>query len=537
MGTQKTLIGTIPIKQIEQEVTDFMEQVSEDSSVLLDVFGLDNDPEGRSEIILDSSSKIISYRKEDGTKVESVGIETPDAKIDNLRAENIDYSDKNLIDLANALKKAGLNSSYDLRLPQVRITSDLLTVEGNDIIGLTLAKNAVECLITFISPNKAFAEEGTIAYQGNSTLYNVKKGFSVDFTNKHRFKNWVEMDGFHLKAYYTYNLRIRDVASNRLIERIYKQREVGTNRPYNTYNDFGQNSIYNRIDGGALCHVDSFPVELYINDSYWGLYFFNIKKSRSNYLLTKKNVHHIQVEAANDAYYTDEWFADGGQGWGKNSGNAEYIEIRNPNKDSGNSSFELGVEPNAGEVKTAWQEFIGRLNAITTNTTVEQLQQFLNVREWVDYIIISQLIYHSDNWCKNTLYTTWDCVVTNGVVSAHWSPLLYDMDQCIHAGIGQDPFANKAYEKCPWLSTLMEVLDTNIKQRYAELRNDKTVDEFTMKNILEELFLEIGYDVYSDEVKRWDDGGVMDSMSGIVSAFNDRVSYLDTLWDYSNNNN
>lgn len=209
------------------------------------------DPEGRSEITTDNEDKIISYRDSDGVKHEEVGIETNMVSTENLNAANINYSDKNLIDLANALKDAGLSSSYNLRLPQVRVTSDLLRVDGNDIIGLDLTKNEVDCLITFISPDKSFAEEGKIAYQGNSTLYNVKKGFSVDFANKHRFKNWVEMDGFHLKAYYTYNLRIRDVASNRLIERIYKQRAVGTNRPYNTYNDFGQNSIYNRIDGGC----------------------------------------------------------------------------------------------------------------------------------------------------------------------------------------------------------------------------------------------------------------------------------------------
>ena len=85
MSTQKTLIGTIPIKQIEQEVTEFVEKVTEDSSILLDAFYWNEDPEGRGEIVVDASTKVVSYRKEDGTKVECVGVET-----DNIKSKKVE---------------------------------------------------------------------------------------------------------------------------------------------------------------------------------------------------------------------------------------------------------------------------------------------------------------------------------------------------------------------------------------------------------------------------------------------------------------
>lgn len=525
-GKNKILAGRTPDGAAFEKVGFSTPKMSLDGHSIKNI----EDPEGRSEITTYSDGKIISYRDADGVKHENTGLEAKDVSTENISAKHYNYSEKNLLDLMNELYSRNFGGTYDLRLPQLRVTSDLLTVNGDDIIGLNITKNKVQCEFQFISQSLSFIEKGTIAYQGNSTLYDRKKNFSINFTNKHRFGKWLAMDGFQCKAYYTFKLHVRDIVSNRFIESVYNSRNVGKVRPFNNYNDFPQNSVYNDIDGGALCHVDGFPVEIFINNAYWGVYLFNIKKDRRNYLLGKNNVHHIQVEAANDTYYTNAYMANGGEGWAN-------LEIRNPKKDSGNTSFDEGEEPNTGEVKLAWQDFISKLNAVTNETTVEELGSFLNIDEWVDAIIIMQLLWHQDSWCKNNLYTTWDCVINGNEITAHWSPLLYDMDQCIWGNTG-DPFNNKAYEKCPWLVPIMSVLNTKIRNRYKELRDSGVVSEDTIREIIEEIVSTIGYDAYEDERTRWgyddDPYAQPDSTKLLVDNFGIRIDYLDNLWGYTN---
>ena len=152
----------------------------------------------------------------------------------------------------------------------------------------------------FVDKSYSFEEAGVIAYQGNtSVIYHDKKGFSLDTENKHKFKDWLEFDGFHMKAYYGDWTHTRDLCANRLLEQFYLNRHSYIKRPYQKYNDFSATYL-NKVQGGAKCHVDGFPIRLYINDTYWGLYSLNIKKDRDNFLLSKSNVNHIQIEAAND---------------------------------------------------------------------------------------------------------------------------------------------------------------------------------------------------------------------------------------------
>ena len=70
------------------------------------------DPEGRHEITLDFDKKIVSYRKEDGTKVENVGIET----------NHLELTEQGMSDFQQSLKDAGFNPSVakikDYNLPK-----------------------------------------------------------------------------------------------------------------------------------------------------------------------------------------------------------------------------------------------------------------------------------------------------------------------------------------------------------------------------------------------------------------------------------
>lgn len=425
-------------------------------------------------------------------------------------------------------------------LARVFVNSSNIIVSGNNLIGLTKEKNSVPCKILVVTKNGNVFDDGKIAYQGNTSLrYDtiLKKGFTLDFDNKHRFQNWMRFDSFHLKGYYSDWMHVRDLICNRIIESMYRARTSGNIRPYMGYNDFAENDFSKNTDISAFCHIDGFPVELYINNSYWGLYSLNIKKSRDNYLLSKTNTNHIQVEAANDMTYTTS-----GLDWSK-------LEIRNPKSDSGNTKFEEGVEPNAGEVKTAWTAFIAFLTSITANTSKADIENHLNMREFIDSILFCNFIHDFDFWKKNTLYTTWDG-------GNHWSPLLYDMDISfgIHSIYGDvadpyndDPFQYQADVMCPWLPILRTIYSREIETRYAELRDRGIFDYRFVQTLIEDFTREVGYDVYKRDIQRWPGYPSLGNPRGDGTPSNDfyesaarlstfirqRIGYLDGMYNYS----
>lgn len=445
--------------------------------------------------------------------------------------------------------KIGQNNSnkapltpYDILgngLPKVFISSDSITISGNTINGLTTSKNEVNCKILITSADGNIYDDGKIAYQGNTSLLDpliLKKGFTLDFNKKHRFKNWREYDSFHLKGYYSDWTHARDLICNRILEAMYNTREESDRRPYMGFNGFTPN-WYANTDVSILCHIDGFPVELYINDTYWGLYSLNIKKSRDNYLLSKNNVNHIQVEAADDMTYTTS-----GLDWTK-------LEIRNPKSDSGNTSFEEGVEPNDGEVKTAWVNFISYLTSITLNTTKADLESHLNMREFIDSMLFYDFVRDADSWCKNTLYTTWDG-------GTHWAPLIYDLDVTLGintiygdsaAPYNSDNNAGKANTRCPWLPIIRTIFTTELESRYAELRQKGIFTWEFVTKLLDDFTKEVGYDAYKRDIARWpgypslgnprQEGGVSnnfyESTTRICTFIKKRLTYLDGVYHYN----
>lgn len=413
------------------------------------------------------------------------------------------------------------------RIDRIDITSEQIIVDGDNLWGLNVSKNSLACRIECSFKNKKIRDVGEIAYQGNTSLGMPKKGFTLTFSEKHRFENWIEMDEYHCKGYYSDWLHCRDILANRILEQVLLTRPQNERRPYQINNKFEDNDPELLIDSGALCHIDGFPLELYINGTYWGLYSLNIKKERDNYKLKKSNTDHIQIEASEDTKYITDF------DWKK-------VEIRNPKSDSGNEEFVANTIPNDGEVKTAWVSFLTKLSSVDSeSTTKENLKEFLNVQDWIDNILICWFLNHADNWSKNTLYTTWD--------ATHWSPLLYDMDNTfgitdITGGSTRpydtDTFKIKAYNNCPWLSKIETILADDIKSRYSELRSMGIFSAENVDNMITAWVKSIGTDVYKDDTERWSYPGLgngtefVDSQYRMVQWINDRIKFLDEKYNY-----
>ena len=455
---------------------------------------------------------------------------------------------------ANSVPTIDMKLPFDVPVVTIKCPEIIANASDNSISRLTTAQNSVGTIdkedkdmegiatdadgnvhcnmkVEFVSQSLHFEDYCAISLQGQTSLGHPKKNFTIDFLEKHQFGRWLEFDSFHLKGYYVDWIHSRDWVANRLWEQVCLSKSVTVRRPYLAFNNF-DNDYRQRNDMGVLCHVDAFPVELYINDVYWGLYTWRLKKHRDNYFLGKSDVQHIQIDPSTLVNFDS--FA-----WSQ-------IEIRNPKSDSGNSSFPEGQEPNAGEVKTA---ILGFVSAISSATTKADFEAILNVDSVIDSLVFYDFICAWDILIRNTLWTTWD--------AKHFSMLPYDLDSSFGYG-----YTNTT----DWSSTLLPA-NTNVFTFYKDNRNtigswferflilykDEISDRyslyrskgvFSVYNVME-LFSSfsawVGQGVYKRDIGRWSyptngygQHGFKDSLARIQSFMEDRVEYLDSKYSQSN---
>ena len=330
--------------------------------------------------------------------------------------------------------------------------------------------------------------------QGRSSMLAPKSNYSFDIDDgtKIRFGTWVAQDSFHLKANYIDAFRGgRNIVSYRLQTEINDSRGWGNARPWRKLNKgnvtiYGSNGDINAdLNNNAFGHPDGFPVKLYVNGEFYGLYTLNMKKHRDNMVMDKSTATNIQLD---------------GDGWATFFKGANFIDwkkfdIRNPKylvyatSDSDSAAAreydaDISQREIAGEsywvTASAWSaDTTYAKNAIVTydgrmylslkasntgNTPVactkpknvfnnateywiditfcNQVKQYIRNlsntynaitsksdfetyfdSEWsIDYVLQVNALMNVDVICNNTQWCTWDGV--------KWWPMAYDQDQC-----------------------------------------------------------------------------------------------------------
>jgi len=415
-------------------------------------------------------------------------------------------------------------------VPKVYIRSQTLqpNVSNNTIPPLTYSGTNAgdpvgdvdtdEVTLQFVSNTINFTDNIELNYQGATSLADAKKGFGIDTHDKHKFGKWREYDSFHLKAFYEDFIMARDWVCNTLMEEIYLTRPFDERKPFLKNNNF-QGDYRAFFDSNALCHVDGFPIELYINDAYWGVYIWRLKKDKNNYLFTKGDAQHIFLDSQN-------WFSNSGAfSW-------TGVEVRNPKtlycttvvngqyqKYDGDNPKELidSTMPyydstNAGHVLTntvkgyivAWKDFMW---SITTTTSKELIEQHFDTQEFVDCYILMEVCNVWDSWSRNTLYGSWD--------GQHFAPMVYDMNNSFNGFGGKSTGIYTAYypptsdtynqkaRSMPWFVAMESLYASEIKARYNELRDYGIISTEHIVGLFNRFARWIGFDAYGREVSRW----------------------------------
>jgi hypothetical protein len=524
------------------------------------------DPEGRTEITTDGEDKVMSYRDADGKKHEH------DMEVTNLDVSNLNLQGNSVNNIKDALKANGFDvktpidwsESSFIQIPEPRFA--IINITNIDSMPTTKTDNKKAFLEFWDMQGNYFKKHTILNAQGNSSLAFIKKNVAIDLcddewigddTPKVRIGKWVPQDSFHMKAYYTDFFRGVCAVSYKLYDQIVRTRGNMYDRPWKkalldmskigtTTKSLGNPYVgdYELLtDTGARCFPDGFPVAVYLNGEFYGIFSFQLKKHRDNYHMDKSTAEHVHLDGTIN--YNILW--NGTIVWGTGDNG---FEVRNPKnlyaiggnkydadikqeeiagEDEVNTWIAAGQLPDGtvisskikknlqmtAKVKKYIQDFANSINVIkaaasiynTSSKTEEDLKTFRKVFEkyydadnLIDYIIVSDLIKNSDGFSKNWQWFTYDGI--------KWWVGLYDCDMSFggHSSGNQitPPLTYHVNTSDSIPTTyIIKYYKSELTERYKQLADSGIASAANIFELLQEWCMSIGTDFFKEEFKKW----------------------------------
>lgn len=358
-----------------------------------------------------------------------------------------------------------------------------------------------------------------LSIQGHGSAKYAKKGYTLDIFNQRgeeleiKFGNMVATDSFHLKAYATDRTHARDIANGRIWREMinlldYPYSKVNNN-PYTPSLDVNKNELY---IADAQYYTDGFPIGVYHNNVFLGLYTLRLKKKRENYALNNKNNNHIFLDSATYTAYLKESF--------------DYADwdVKSP-KMSGYEG-ETKPIPNSDVVAKATRlfDFTKNLSSQYSNHA-----DYIILKHWIAWYIFSEIISNRDTDGNNYNLITWD--------GQHWSIIPYDLDLTLGlnpwgASYVVDTERNQFDITHDIWSTFRSVYLNDIKSMYAKLR---TSGFLTTENLMKYYVDQVKYiprNIYEADREKWSCiwTNAEPSLAQIELFLNGKLNYLDSQW-------
>lgn len=521
------------------------------------------DPEGRTEITTDAEGKVLAYRDSTGKKHET-SMETK-----HLEVSSINLKDSSVTDIQNALKANGFSAkipidwseSSFIQIPEPQFA--IFNITGIDKMPTSKTDNLHAWMEFWDMQGNYFKKRVILNAQGNSSMGFVKKNIAVDICNdewigdatpKIKIGEWVSQDSFHLKAYYTDFFRGICPITYKLYDQIVRTRGNMYDRPWKkalldmtqfspttkSFNNPHVGDIDLLTDNGARCVPDGFPVACYLNDKFYGVFSWQLKKHRDNYHMDKSIAENVHL----DGTLNEQTIFGGSKSinWGQ-------FEIRNPKSlynVSGGSYYE-GAELADEELVNAWisngtlpngvsitskikknlqttakvkkyilsfADYITIIKAAAStyeasSKTDEDLtifkkvfEKFFDVDNLIDYCILGDVSQNGDGYSKN-----WQWLTYKGI---KWWVGLYDCDSTFGGGpMGFD--INYPIDQHMGTSLniptgfIFKYYKPELENRYKVLSDNNIISTKNILAIVKDWMSRIGTDYYKEEYKKWAD--------------------------------
>ena len=334
-----------------------------------------------------------------------------------------------------------------------------------DMSAMTSKKDIREITFEYKSGNQIIRGAAKIKVQGTSSLAYDKKNYTINFYEDKDYSKkmgidvgWGAQDKYCLKANWIDKTHARNVVTARIAAEMQAQYGLFEMAPHN----------------GT---IDGFPIEVYINGSFHGLYTMNIPKDAWMFGMDEDNPDHIVICG-------DNWH--------------DPVLFKAIPEDLEDWAVEVGPEDDATLAK------VQRLVRFVRDSTDEEFKanfdQYLNLDSTLNYYIMLKYAFLNDNAGKNMLLATYDGKV--------WYPTLYDLD----TSWGTHWTGTKlySYEKS-LASTANSVLwermeklyKKEIADRYFELRAT-VLDEDHVLKMFTDFQDSIPDEVQARETAKWD---------------------------------
>ena len=396
-------------------------------------------------------------------------------------------------------------------IPRIDFTSDVWDTMKKDNPITVQSKLTFDNLVC-----NGYAE---LKWQGNSSLNYPKKNYTGKFYEdsaksiKQKInvqlntdsRKWGNENKFVLKANYIDKTHARNIVSARIAGKMLNTRSDYNNLPAKLKNA----PNYGFIDG--------FPVEIYLNNEYLGLYTWNIPKDGWMFGMTEKDYSEIVICSEVPTDYCLYRAEPTHEHWSE-----EY---------PGDS---IGTDG----VLDKWKIAEAFVRTSDDATFTSQLSQHFNINSLLDYYIFCYLCCDIDGLGKNQVVCSYDGGNT-------WIYTLYDLDSTFGLYWNGSKLVSSSY-RCPedyetyatnkdsgkynlLFEKICRLFPNELYARYREgvLSNTNLISEFTtFKNHLPDEY-------YTRDGEKWTDIPSKDitSFEQIQTFINERCTYVDNMFE------
>ncbi len=334
---------------------------------------------------------------------------------------------------------------------------------GN-MTGMNNKKDVRSITFEYRSAEQTISGSAEIKVQGSSSLLYVKKNYTITFFENAEYSNemaidvgWGAQDTYCLKANWVDKTHSRNVVTAKLAGEAQKKYGIFEDAPNN----------------GA---IDGFPVEVYINDSFHGLYTMNIPKEPWLFAMDEGNPNHIVIS---------------GENW------HDPVVFRKVPVDFNDWEVEVGSDDD--ETLKKIQRLVKFVSESSDEEFKKNFEQYFDLDSTLNYYVFINYCWMADNVAKNMLLATYDGEV--------WYPSLYDLDTSwgtTWSGKFLDSYKNyliSTSRNLLW-ERMEELFKEEIAERYFELRSS-VLDTDYVSAKFEEFYGSIPQEVIDRESEKW----------------------------------
>lgn len=337
---------------------------------------------------------------------------------------------------------------------------------AGDIEGMQDKEDKRQIKVKYESDDLTFESYALLKVQGNYTLRFDKKNYNITFYKDSEFEEkqkfdvkWGEYNKYTLKANWTDPLHSRNIVTAKIASQI--------NQKYGILTDSVNNGL-----------IDGFPIELYVNGEFLGLYTFNLHKDYI-FNMDKSNKNNIVIFAnipeptAFATLETEEW-------------NNYEVEFGEENK----------------ETLDKLNRVINFINNSNDEEFVNDFEKYFNLDSVLNYYCFMKFAHLIDNVTRNIFLVTYDGEI--------WYMVPYDFDQSWGNSFRDYSVISDHQNKLttyytninPLWKRFKVLFAEEIKERYKELRNDILTKENVI-NKMNDFYKLIPEESLKKEQEKW----------------------------------